>query len=398
MKKILFVLMLMGFYGNAQTIHQVCISEVLSSDACGANAPGVFVPGNLTIQVGDQIQFTTHFVQLAGYSGTHDIQFTGSPANNVLLPISTNILSPTTTVTTPPFNTPGTFAMFCANQSHCEIAELISNLPCTGYSVTVVGNQPPCDVEADFQASATTVCQGDTVFLTNASLNANVYQWSLDNTVFSNDPNPFVVLTDEGTFDLKLVAGDGTCEDSLTVAVTVNQTPTAMIAIQPSNQLTVGQELNVSFTPDNFASNATFEWDFCDGPNAAHASDFTVSWSQEGTFCLCVTIDNQNGCILEQCHPEAIIVSDEATNSLVESEKSSVVIFPNPSDGNIQLKNIPSNAASIVVFDMNGKRISTNNTWTNGKLDLQINDKGIFMLAILDKAGEQLFSERVIVK
>lgn len=390
--------MLMGFYGNAQTVHQVCISEVLSSGACGANAPGVFVPGNLTIQVGDQIQFTTYFVQLGGYSGTHDIQFTGSPANNVMLPISTNILSPITTVTTPPFTTPGTFNMFCANQSHCEIAELVSGLSCTGYSVTVVGNQPPCDVDADFQASATTVCQGDTVFLTNASQNANAYQWSLDNTIFSNDPNPFVILTDEGSFDLKLVAGDGTCEDSLSISLTVNQTPTAIIAIQPSNELTIGQELSVSFAPDNFASNATFEWDFCDGPTAAHTNDFTVSWNQEGTFCLCVTIDNQNGCILEQCHPEAINVSDEPTNSLEESLKNTIMIFPNPSNGNIQLKNIPDGAESIVLFDMNGKRISASETWSNGNLDLQIKDKGVFVLTILDKSGAQMFSERIIVK
>lgn len=391
-------LLLMGLYGNAQTIHQVCISEVVDANACGSNAQGVFVPGNLTIQVGDQIQFTTYFVQLGGYSGTHDIQFTGSPANNVLLPISTNILNPTTTVTTPPFTTPGTFDMFCANQSHCEIAELMSNLPCTGYSVTVVGNQPPCDVEADFQASATDVCEGDTIFLNNDSQNATVYQWDLDNTVFSNDPNTFIVMEDEGEFDITLIAGDGTCEDTLTVPVTVNQTPTAIIAIQPSNELTIGEELNVTFTPDNVTSNASFEWDFCDGTTANHTEDFTVSWNEEGTFCLCVTIDNQNGCVFELCHSESIIVSDEATNSLADSEKGKVVIFPNPSDGNIQLKNIPNSAASIVVFDMNGKRVSVNDTWNNDKLDLQIRDKGAFIIAILDNTGEQLFSERIIVK
>src|SRR5688572_24587283 len=79
-----------------QTTHQVCISEVYSTGACNSMS-GVFTPGNLTIAVGDQIQFTTYMVLLGGYNGVHDIQFSGSSANNVLLPISTNIMSPVTT-------------------------------------------------------------------------------------------------------------------------------------------------------------------------------------------------------------------------------------------------------------------------------------------------------------
>ena len=131
---------------TAQTTHQVCVTEVAATgNSCTHTA--IFTPANLTINVGDRIEFTTFMVALTGYNGTHDIQFSGSPTNNVLLPISTNITAPITSITTPPFNTPGTFAMECKNSNHCFIADLMSGWSCTGYSVTVNGT--PTDVKTE---------------------------------------------------------------------------------------------------------------------------------------------------------------------------------------------------------------------------------------------------------
>jgi len=122
-----------------QVTHQVCVTEAQATGGNSCTNTAVFTPANLTINVGDKIQFTTFMVALTGYNGTHDIQFTGSSANNVLLPISTNILSQVTTVTTPSFNNPGTFPMECVDANHCFIADLMSGWLCTGYSVTVTG-------------------------------------------------------------------------------------------------------------------------------------------------------------------------------------------------------------------------------------------------------------------
>lgn len=120
-----------------QVTHQVCVTEVQATGGNSCTNTSIFTPANLTINVGDKIQFTTFMVALTGYNGTHDIQFTGSAANNVLLPISTNILNQVTTVTTPAFNIPGTFPMECVDGNHCFIADLMQGWPCTGYSVTV---------------------------------------------------------------------------------------------------------------------------------------------------------------------------------------------------------------------------------------------------------------------
>jgi len=56
----------------------------------------------------------------------------------VVLPVSANILSQVTTVTTPAFNTAGTFSMECVNSAHCfNFAQILEGWNCTGYSVTV---------------------------------------------------------------------------------------------------------------------------------------------------------------------------------------------------------------------------------------------------------------------
>jgi hypothetical protein len=93
-----------SFVSNAQTTHAVCVEEPASTTCPGKT--GTFTPGNLVIQQGDMIEFTTTTVLLGGYSGTnHTIEFTGSAANNVTLPVSSTVFPPSaqvTTVTTPP--------------------------------------------------------------------------------------------------------------------------------------------------------------------------------------------------------------------------------------------------------------------------------------------------------
>lgn len=137
MKKLLLSLITFTFsaviYG--QTTHQVCVSEV-SGAAC-SNNNAVFTPANLTIAVGDNIQFTTYMIAVGGYNGNHQIRFGGGSPQDVVLAISTNIISPMTTVTTAAFNTAGVYSMECVNSNHCQFAQLLESWPCTGYTVTV---------------------------------------------------------------------------------------------------------------------------------------------------------------------------------------------------------------------------------------------------------------------
>lgn len=326
---ILIPVFLLGYQSLiAQTTHQVCVSEP-EDNVCGG--AGVFYPGNITIAVGDQIEFTTHYVALSGYTGSnHNIEFTGSAANNVTLPVSSDIFNQTTSVTTPPFNTPGTFAIECTNFNHC----ILSTSSCTGYSVTVQGSA--CPVVADFSASATEVCVGTEVSFTNSSTNATDYEWQIDTNPFSTDVDPTYTFNNPGTYQITLVASDANCSESLTEIITVSPNPDATITVTPTTGIMEGEDVDISFTTSNTDANTTYSWDFCDnGSGGSFTTDFAYSWVNMGTYCACLTLTNDNGCTNEICVND---IEVDMVNNLNQQEMNELVeLYPNPNQGKFKI-------------------------------------------------------------
>lgn len=375
---------------HSQTTHQVCIAEVFSAGACNNNS-GIFTPGNLTIQQGDQIQFTTHMIALAGYNGTHDIQFDGSPANNVMLTISTNVLAQVTTVTTPPFNTPGTFPMECHNGNHCGIAQVMEGWSCDGYSVTVLSN---CTIDADFTASSTEICQGDTIDFTNSSVDFANSEWLVDGNSIDNSTDFEHIFNNVGTSEVKLIVTDGNCSDSTTLNITVKDQPQANLTVSPVTA-TVNSPVNIDFTAIDTTTNATFLWEFCDGNTDDLTTSFTYSWSAPGEYCVCLSIDNLNGCTFQTCVDPIDIT--ESDNSSVEKLTNNTFfnVYPNPSNGDfyIQLK---SNIESISITDVKGK--TTQEYQKINENLFKVNDlpKGHYIITV--RSNNKTKSETIIVQ
>jgi hypothetical protein len=428
-----------SFVSNAQTTHAVCVEEPASTTCPGKT--GTFTPGNLVIQQGDMIEFTTTTVLLGGYSGTnHTIEFTGSAANNVTLPVSSTVFPPSaqvTTVTTPPFNTPGVFPMECTNFNHC----ILSEYACTGYTVTVLAN---CSVTADFTASATNICSGTTVDFTNTSTGATNYTWKINEFAFSNSTDAAQNFSAPGSFDIELVADDGAgCEDSLTITIdvtaaadagtdesnsfcnvndsidlntmmtgdaggtwaettssgqfnattayfnytdltpgdyyfdyviagtspcpndtaemmiTVNQQPNVALNITNTN-LATSDSAYIDFTPSGVLTGANWVWSFCDGNLDNPQTPFYYSWSTGGNFCVCVEINNYNGCVEEFCD-SSIVVFDDAGNE--ELTPLDFRIYPNPAENmfNLDLSKV-SGTVELRMFDMSQKIVYSETT------------------------------------
>ncbi|MBK9590742.1 MAG: T9SS type A sorting domain-containing protein [Crocinitomicaceae bacterium] len=448
----------------SQTTHQVCISEVYSTGACNSST-GVFTPGNLTIAVGDQIQFTTYMVLLGGYNGTHTIVFTGSAANNVSLPISTNILAPVTTVTTPPFTTPGVYPMECTHSNHCFIADLIEGWPCTGYSVTVTGSS--CTADANFNLTASTVCAGTTVNFTNASTGATTYSWNIDESEFSTSTNSSYLFSTPGTYDIELIAdGGASCLDSITSSVTVveaaaagsdntaslcnesgssidlntllsgnngtgvwaetsssgqfdsgtgvfnasglsagnytftytvagnvpcpndvsnftvnvNQSPAINLNLS-ANTLFLGDSVYVDFTTSGLETGATFAWGFCEVPTLASATPFYYTYGTAGTLCVCVEVDNNNGCLVNEC--ETVVVTD--ASGIDELTALNILVYPNPTKENFTIDLSKVDVPVRVVINDNLNRVVRNyEMQANSILQVETNgmSQGIYQVRI----------------
>lgn len=219
MKNLLVLLFFLtvGSLAQSQTTWQVCVEDPPSTTCPGKT--GTFTPGNLVIQQGDMIEFTTTMVLLSGYSGTlHNIEFLGSPANNVDLLVSADIFNQVTSVTTPPFNTPGVFPMECTNFNHC----ILSEYPCTGYTVTVLGSS--CPAQADFTTTPDTiVCEGEILDFTNNSTGAVSYEWQLSGFTFATTTDATLSFGSMGTYEVSLIAYDGSsCYDTMSVTIDVD--------------------------------------------------------------------------------------------------------------------------------------------------------------------------------
>ncbi|MCB9223604.1 MAG: T9SS type A sorting domain-containing protein [Crocinitomicaceae bacterium] len=446
MKQLLLLsILLSSVISNSQTTHQVCVEDPPSTTCPGKT--GTFTPGNLVIQQGDMIEFTTTTVLLGGYTGTyHNIEFTGSSANNVDLFVSSTVFPPSaqvTSITTPPFNTPGVFPMECTNFAHC----LLSEYPCTGYTVTVLAS---CTVNADFTASATDICSGTTVNFTNTSTGAVSYTWKINEFPFSTSTNAVQNFGASGSFDIELIANDGAgCLDSTTVTINVTQAANAgtdesntfcnvndsinlntMVTgdaggswnettssgqfnnttgyfnytgltagdydfdhvilgtgVCPNDTatmtITVNQEpgltLNVTntnlatsdsayidFTPNGVLPGANWLWNFCDGNFDNPQTPFYYSWGSGGDFCVCVEINNYNGCTQVFCDSSITVWDDAGTNELNALEFN---IYPNPADGafTIDLTKI-TGKVEIKMYDMAQRLVYTETTSGGGNV------------------------------
>jgi hypothetical protein len=80
--------------------------------------------------------------------------------------------------------------------------------------------------ESIFQASTSSVCQGDTVQFTNQSIDASSYQWLADNSSFSNATNTEYIFATGGIVTVSLIAIATGCNDTSALDISVALPPT----------------------------------------------------------------------------------------------------------------------------------------------------------------------------
>lgn len=457
----------------AQTTWQVCVAEP-DAGVCGGGQTGVFTPGNLVIQQGDMIEFTTHNILLGGYSTSwHDIQFSGSPTNNVMLQVP-NVFQPPNSVTTPPFNTPGVFPMECVDFNHCTL----SAYSCTGYSVTVLSN---CTLTASFTTTpALNVCAGEVLNFTNTSTGATNYNWELDGFTFSTMTDAVLSFASAGSYEIELFADDGAgCIDSSSVTINVdpdsdagmddslgvcniedsldlntlvtgdtggfweettssgqfnatsgtinyhnltpgsyyfdyivpgvgvcpNDTATMIVTTsqQPDLVLNVGStpianydSVYVDFTPNGVLPGAYYLWDFCDGNLAQDTLPFYYSWGTEGNYCVCVQVNNQNGCVETFCDSSIVVFDASTIGELVHEE---LELFPNPTTGNFSIDLTSTQSQfELIIVDQKGAEVFRDKI-TGGSIvhvDPENIEKGLYHVSIV--APDYIATQKLIIE
>ncbi len=149
-------------------------------------------------------------------------------------------------------------------------------------------------VEASFEASATTGCEGTEISFTSTSTGGVTdYFWEFENGIpsTSTSPNPTVTYNQDGNFNAKLTASNSANSD---------------IELK-SNFINITGAPNVSFTYDqndytfvfdnNTIGGITYNWDFGDG-NSTTSANPTHTYTSPGTYT--VTLSSVNSCGSEE--------------------------------------------------------------------------------------------------
>ncbi len=155
------------------------------------------------------------------------------------------------------------------------------------------------NVKAAFQTGD--VCQGDTVFLSNNSTDAQSYLWTLNDTITSNDITPRYVFDSVGTYKVKLVATNpASCNkaDSVEKTFNVNPAPVANFTHAP-----IIPETNVPITFTNRSTGADlYNWNFGDNTGSSEMNPVHF-YKRTGDYNVCLISSNKYGCSDTICRP-----------------------------------------------------------------------------------------------
>ncbi|MEI8006312.1 MAG: YCF48-related protein [Bacteroidota bacterium] len=239
-------------------------------------------------------------------------------------------------------------------------------------------------IQANFTATPTTACKGDSVQFTSTSTGNNLtYSWHFEggSPSASSAKNPRVLYDSAGSFGAKLTISDGALSDSLykPAYVTVSQTPTPVII------------LNVNTLISNIPNGN--QW-YRDGNAIPGATLQSYDIVQTGWYWDVVT---QNGCASDTSNNiYKLFVGMEDQNS------PAILIYPSPGNGKFTVSYNSGNPASpvlrvysplgILVLERSFKSSQGKNT---EEVELENIPSGLYTVCL--SMNEGIFTGKVIV-
>lgn len=155
---------------------------------------------------------------------------------------------------------------------------------------------------ADFVASS--VCLGDTIPLTNLSIDTSgatlvKYRWDLDNGQLQSGELPNLVYTEAGNYTLELIASDiNGCPDTARRDITIYPIPEANFDVKSA---CLGSPITFSNTSSIDASISgdmidQWTWDFGDGNVLQGENNPQYTYPDQGTYMVSLSVTSNNSC------------------------------------------------------------------------------------------------------
>lgn len=229
------------------------------------------------------------------------------------------------------------------------------------------------------------ICPGTCTGFTNLSVNASTYQWYFPgaNPSTSVDVDPVnICYNSPGTYDVTLVAGNGTTTDSITLQnyITVYQYPAPQGITQVDDTLYANQ------------GSVSYQW-YQDGNLITGATDYFYVISQSGNYNVVCT--DSNGCEVEA------VIFDVIAGVQQHAFSEALELFPNPVADQLEISGMQTSSVKslLKVFNAVGEIILKEESVTvnsNGKLILDCKPlaPGTYWLEI--SAGSHTYRNKFI--
>lgn len=153
-----------------------------------------------------------------------------------------------------------------------------------------------------------------------------------------------------------------------------------------ANTTTVATGSCVTFTDNSSGDPTNLSWTFLGGTpaSATGAGPHTICYNNEGNYTVILNVSDAEG-NNDNLTEVAYITVDSDHVSIEETEfANNVLIYPNPTAGNINVTVLDNNQANTIkVIDILGKAVfETTTTELNTKISLQENPAGIYFVEI----------------
>jgi PKD repeat protein len=175
---------------------------------------------------------------------------------------------------------------------------------------------------------------------------------------------------------------DGFLGDEADLYVTLSEPLVSSFSSSATN-------LDVDFTDasTSVAGIASWSWDFGDGGSSADQNP-SYSYAAEGTFTVCLTVTDVNGCSSTYC--ESVTVTDIAT-TIAQAVDNGMTVYPNPSNGQfvVEVRGVEADV-QLIVMDVAGRQVYNEGIVLNGSFRKSMTldvAKGSYLLQIVTLEG-----------
>ena len=227
----------------------------------------------------------------------------------------------------------GTFDPATAGAGSYVIKYVISGACADSSTTTIVVNAVP---NTAINAVGNLCTNGSPINLT-AATNGGV--WSGIGITNSSTGVFDPTVSGAGTFTIKYVIG-GSCPDSSTVTITVNQTPVVTFSATPTSGCA---PVCVNFTDNSTGSCSTINWTFGDG-NSSTSTNPLHCYTTSGAYDVTMTCNN-NGCI-----------GSNTINSMITVNPTPIASFTMNPSGDI----LPNTTVNFTNTSTSGSSITWN--------------------------------------